>query len=69
FVRWEQFNTARSFANLGAGLTPDAAPTERVVTIGANFNVGPGIVFKADYQRFHINGDADRFNLGMGWNF
>jgi hypothetical protein len=69
FVRWEQFNTARSFANLGAGLTPEAAPTERVVTIGANFNVGPGIVFKADYQRFHINGDADRFNLGMGWNF
>jgi len=69
FVRWEQFNTARSFATLGAGLTPDAAPTERVVTIGANFNVGPGIVFKADYQRFHVNADADRFNLGMGWNF
>ena len=69
FVRWEEFNTARSFASLGTGLTPDAAPTERVVTIGANFNVGPGIVFKADYQRFRVNGDADRFNLGMGWSF
>jgi len=69
FVRWEEFNTARSFAALGAGLTPDAAPTERVVTIGANFNVGPGIVFKADYQRFRVSSDADRFNLGMGWSF
>ena len=69
FIRWEEFNTARSFASLGTGLTPDAAPTERVVTIGANFNVGPGIVFKADYQRFRVNGDADRFNLGMGWSF
>jgi hypothetical protein len=69
FVRWEEFNTARSFASLGAGLTPDAAPTERVVTVGANFNVGPGIVFKADYQRFRVSSDADRFNLGMGWSF
>ena len=69
FIRWEEFNTARSFASLGTGLTPDAAPTERVVTIGANFNVGPGIVFKADYQRFRVSSDADRFNLGMGWSF
>jgi len=69
FVRWEEFNTARSFASLGTGLTPDAAPTERVITVGANFNVGPGIVFKADYQRFRVSSDADRFNLGMGWSF
>jgi hypothetical protein len=69
FVRWEQFNTARSFAALGAGLTPDAARTERVVTVGANFNVGSGIVFKADYQRFDLNRDADRLNLGFGWSF
>ena len=69
FVRWEEFNTARSFASLDTGLTPDAAPTERVITVGANFNLGPGIVFKADYQRFRVNSDADRFNLGMGWSF
>jgi hypothetical protein len=69
FVRWEEFNTARSFASLGAGLTPEASPTERVITVGANFNVGPGIVFKADYQRFRVSSDADRFNLGMGWSF
>ena len=69
FVRWEQFNTARSFASLGAGLTPDGARTERVATVGANFHVGGGIVLKADYQRFRENRDADRFDLGVGWSF
>ena len=69
FARWEQFNTARSFADLGAGLTPDAARTQRVVTVGANFNIGSGIVLKADYQRFRENADANRFDLGLGWSF
>jgi hypothetical protein len=69
FVRWEQFNTARSFAALGTGLTPEAARTERVATVGANFMIGSGIVLKADYQRFRVNRDADRFDLGVGWSF
>ena len=69
FVRWEQFNTGRSFADLGAGLTPDAYPTERVITVGANFQVTPGIVIKADIQRFHQNEDSDRVDLGLGWSF
>ena len=69
FARWEQFNTARSYADLGAGLTPAAAPTERVLTFGANFNVSPAIVIKADYQRFRENRDLDRINLGLGWSF
>ena len=69
FARYEQFNTARSFADLGAGLTPDAARTERVITVGANLNIGSGIVLKADYQRFRVNRDADRFDLGLGWSF
>jgi hypothetical protein len=69
FVRWEQFNTARAFADLGPGLTPDAARTERVATIGANFNIGSGIVLKADLQRFRQNADASRFDLGLGWSF
>ena len=68
-MRWEQFNTARSFAALGAGLTPDAARTERVATVGANFYIGSGIVLKADYQRFRDNRDANRFDLGLGWSF
>jgi hypothetical protein len=69
FVRVEQFNTARSFADLGAGLTPANAPTERVVTLGANMQVAQGVVLKADYQRFRENRDADRVNLGVGWSF
>ncbi len=69
FGRYEQFNTARSFADLGAGLTPDAAPNQRVATFGANFNIGTGIVLKADYQWFHDNSDANRFDLGLGWSF
>ena len=69
FVRWEQFNTARSYAELGAGLTPAGARTERVITLGANFNIGSGIVLKADLQRFRENGDANRFDLGLGWSF
>jgi hypothetical protein len=69
FLRWEQFNTARSFADLGPGLTPPGAPTERVVTLGANLKVTPEIVLKADYQRFRENADANRVNLGLGWSF
>ena len=69
FVRWEQFNTARSFESLGAGLTPTAAPTQRVATVGANFSIGSGVVLKADYQRFRENRDADRIDLGFGWSF
>ena len=69
FARIEQFNTARTYADLGAGLTPAAAQTERVVTVGANFQINPSVVLKADYQRFHVNRDADRFDLGLGWSF
>jgi len=69
FIRFEELNTAKSFADLGTGLTPPAARTERVVTVGANFYVGSGVVFKADYQRFHVQRDADRFDLGFGWSF
>jgi hypothetical protein len=69
FARWEQFNTAKSYADLGAGLTPDAARAERVVTVGANFQFSPNVVLKADYQRFRENTELNRFNLGLGWSF
>jgi hypothetical protein len=69
FVRWENLNTARRYADLGAGLTPDAAATERVLTLGANFLIGRGVVLKADVQRFRLNSNANRFNLGLGWSF
>ena len=69
FARWEQFNTAKSYADLGAGLTPDAARAERVATVGANFQFSPNVVIKADYQRFRENTELNRFNLGLGWSF
>lgn len=69
FVRWEQFNTREAFADIGAGLTPDAAKAERVITVGANLAVGAGVVVKADIQRFKENSDDNRVNLGLGWSF
>jgi hypothetical protein len=69
FLRWERFNTARSYADLGPGVTPDALPYERVLTAGANFDIGSGVVLKADYQKFKQNKDLDRFDLGLGWSF
>ena len=69
FVRWERFNTASAYADLGAGLTPAAARAERVTTLGANFVVSPGVVLKADWQRFREAPDLDRVSLGMGWSF
>jgi hypothetical protein len=37
--------------------------------LGASFYITPNIVFKADYQWFQVNRDADRFQLGLGLNF
>jgi hypothetical protein len=69
FARLERFNTARRFADLGPGITPSSAPTEQVVTVGANLQVAQGLVVKADLQRFRENRDANRVNLGLGWSF
>lgn len=69
FLRAERYNTRKSYADIGQGQTPDAAPTERVITLGANLNVGQGLVFKADLQRFKQNKDNNRFDLGLGWSF
>ena len=68
-MRWERFNTARSYADLGPGLTPSAAAAERVYTVGANFQVSQGIVVKADVQWFRSNRNLDRFDLSLGWSF
>jgi len=69
FVRLERFNTAKSYADLGTGLTPSPAATERVLTVGANFQLTPGVVVKADVQRFRENKDNNRLDLGLGWSF
>jgi hypothetical protein len=69
FARIEQYNTGRRYADLGTGLTPSALPTEQVLTVGANFKLTPGVVVKADFQRFKVATTSNRFNLGLGWSF
>ncbi len=69
FARLERLNTGRRYADLGAGLTPEARPTERVVTVGLNYKLNAGVVVKADIQRFKAATDSNRFNLGLGWSF
>ncbi|HMW22927.1 MAG TPA: porin [Burkholderiaceae bacterium] len=69
FLRWERYNTAKRYAELGAGLTPTAASAERVLTLGVNWQVASGVVVKADVQRFGSSRDKDRLDLGLGWAF
>ena len=69
FVRYEQFNTARSYAGAPNGLAVATGPGEKVSTIGANLRVGEGVVLKADYQKFREDASRDRLNLGMGYAF
>jgi hypothetical protein len=69
FVRYEQFNTARSYAGQEQGVEVATGPTEKVTTAGANLRVGEGVVLKADYQKFQTDRTRDRFNLGMGYAF
>lgn len=69
FVRYEQFNTARSYAAVPQGLGVAAGPTEKVTTIGANFQIGEGVVLKADYQKFKADPMRDRFDIGLGYAF
>ncbi len=69
FARVERVNTARGFADLGPGLTPERSPTETITTTGASLFFGDGLVLKGDYQWFDVADAADRFNLGLGWSF
>ncbi len=69
FVRWERYNTASRYAALPAGLTPDASAAERAWTVGASLQFAPGVVVKADVQRYARDSELDRINLGLGWSF
>jgi hypothetical protein len=69
FVRYEQFNTAKSFSEVPAGLGVETGPDEKVVTLGTSFKVGEGVVLKADYQKFKEDKARDRVNLGVGYAF
>ena len=84
FVRWERYNMGSRYAGttgpvVPTGLVPLSGTPgdygywpqnqDRVWTVGANFYTTPHVVFKADYQWFHFNGDFNRFDLGLGLNF
>lgn len=69
FVRYERFNTAKSYTPVPAGLGAATGPDEKVVTVGANFRVGEGVVLKADYQKFYEDTTRNRVNLGLGFAF
>lgn len=69
FIRYERFNTASSFADLGPGLTPSALPDQSVWTAGFNLMLGTGVVVKANYVDFRDSGEGDRFDLGLGYAF
>jgi len=69
FLRYEQLNTGWKYATLDAGLTPDPLPTQKVTTLGANFYITPNVVLKTDYQWFQDASTANRFQLGVGFNY
>jgi hypothetical protein len=69
FARVEWFNTGRKYDDIGAGLTPAALPTERVITTGLNFDINRHVVVKADMQWFKQVSANNRINLGLGWSF
>lgn len=69
FVRYERFNTASSYEELAAGLTPSVAPDQKIWTTGFNLGIARGVVLKADYLWFRDSGNSDRFDLGVGYQF
>lgn len=69
FARYENFNTAKRYSNVTAGLGVPAATDEKVYTVGANLKVGEGVVLKADYQKFGEDKTRDRLNLGVGFSY
>jgi len=70
FARWEEFDTGRSYAALGPGLTtPAALPVQAVATAGLSLDVTAGVVVKADAQWFREDHTQNRIDLGLGWSF
>jgi hypothetical protein len=67
FVRYEEFNPAKSYSGVSSGVP--TGPDEKVVTLGAGFNLTEGVILKADYQKFKSDNSRDRLNLGVGFSF
>src|SRR5207244_8297987 len=68
FARYERFTPRLRMHRCPKGsVCRRRRPT--VWTIGENFNLGPNVVFKIDYQKFKVDSSRDRFDLGMGCAF
>jgi hypothetical protein len=70
FIRYEILNTG--------SIVTDKQPDEKIWTVGANFDIGEGIVLKADYRKNKLNklpdpenhyNLGDSFNLGIGFSY
>lgn len=78
FIRYEILNTAAGFGSLPVTSGNLKQPDEKIWTVGANLDIGEGVVLKADYRKNkqnklpdtenHFN-LGDSFNLGVGFSF
>jgi len=73
FIRYEILNTAAGFDSLA-----EKKPDEKIWTVGANLEIGEGVVVKADYRKNKVNtmpdpenhfNLGDSLNLGVGFSF
>ena len=69
FLRYERYNTAAGYADIGAGLTPVVQPDRKSITGGVQLEFAPGVIIKADYVDFADGRAGDRFDLGLGYEF
>lgn len=69
FARYERFNTAEAYSTTPIAAGAVVKPYEQVWTLGTSFNIGEGVVLKADYQKYQEDKTKDRLNFGMGYNF
>jgi hypothetical protein len=69
FLRYEEYNTGRSYDDVLAPYGYTGLPTNKVTTFGATFKLHPQVVLKADYQWFNENHERDAINLGVGFMY
>ena len=67
FLRWSDFDRADGSVDIANPIN-DQPSENRFFDIGINYWLTNQVVLKADYQDDQL-GDANSFNLGVGWSF